>query len=229
MDTVDGVSAEKALDRVRKLLALATSSNVHEAAAAAAQAQTLITRHRLRQWLDAERAVTDDPDPIADASDAPLEVARKLRRWKVALACALAEVNGCVAYTLDRGADAAIVLVGRSRDRAAVEALWAWAVKRVEWLSATHGEGRSRQWHEAFRVGASEVLARRLDEANRAERDAATGVELATIDRAAEAHRDALDRFVGERLRLRSGRGLRVVASAYERGRRAAEGMPLPE
>ena len=35
------------VDRVRKLLALAGSSNVHEAAAAAARAQELITRHRL--------------------------------------------------------------------------------------------------------------------------------------------------------------------------------------
>ncbi len=150
MDTVGGVSAEKALDRVRKLLALATSPDVHEAATAAAQAQALITRHRLERWLDAEREAADDPDPIADATDAPLEVARKLRPWKVALACALAEVNGCVAYTLDRGDTQAIALVGRSRDRAAVETLWAWAVKRVEWLSATHGEGKSRKCTRRF-------------------------------------------------------------------------------
>ncbi len=228
MDTVGGVSAEKALDRVRKLLALATSPDVHEAATAAAQAQTLITRHRLEQWLAAERDAADDPDPIADATDAPLEVARKLRPWKVALACALAEVNGCVAYTLDRGDAQAIALVGRARDRAAVETLWAWAVKRVEWLSATHGEGKSRKWHEAFRVGAVDVLARRLGEAAKGVREASTGAELATLDRASAVHREALDRFVEERLGLRSGRGMRVDASAYARGRRAAEGMCLP-
>lgn len=226
MEAVDGVSAEKALDRVRKLLALATSPNVHEAAAAAAQAQALITRHRLEAWLDAEREA--EADPLTDGRDAPLEVARKLRRWKVALACALAEVNGCVAYTLDRGADEAIALVGRSRDRAAVETLWAWAVKRVEWLSATHGEGKSRRWHEAFRVGAVDVLARRLAEAERAERELSTGAALATLDRAAAAHQAALDRYVTERLGLRSGRGMRVDAAAYARGRRAAEGMELP-
>lgn len=228
MDTVGGVSAEKALDRVRKLLALATSPDVHEAATAAAQAQALITRHRLEQWLDAERDAADDPDPIADATDTPLEVARKLRPWKVALACALADVNGCVAYTLDRGDTQAIALVGRARDRAAVETLWAWAVKRVEWLSATHGEGKSRKWHEAFRVGAVDVLARRLGEAAKGAREASTGAELATIDRASAVHREALDRFVEERLGLRSGRGMRVDASAYARGRRAAEGMGLP-
>lgn len=228
METVGGVSAEKALDRVRKLLALATSPNVHEAATAAAQAQALITRHRLEQWLDAERDAADDPDPIADASDAPLEVARKLRPWKVVLAGALAEVNGCVSYTLDRGDDQAIVLVGRARDRAAVETLWAWAVKRVEWLSATHGEGKSRRWHEAFRVGAVDVLARRLGTVARDERATVAGTELATVDRAVEAHRAALDRFVSERLKLGSGRGMRVDAAAYAKGRRAAEGMGLP-
>ncbi len=228
MDTVGGVSAEKALDRVRKLLALATSPDVHEAATAAAQAQALITRHRLEQWLAAEREAADDPDPIADAVEAPLEVARKLRPWKVALACALADVNGCVAYTADRGDTQAIALVGRARDRAAVETLWVWAVKRVEWLSATHGEGKSRKWHEAFRVGAVDVLARRLGEATKGVREASTGAELATLDRAWSAHRAALDRFVDERLGLRSGRGMRVDASAYARGRRAAEGMGLP-
>lgn len=227
-DTAGGVSAEKALDRVRKLLALATSPNVHEAAAAAAQAQALITRHRLERWLDAEREAAGDPDPIADGGDAPLEVARKVRPWKVALACALADVNGCVAYTVDRGGDEVVALVGRARDREAVEALWSWAVKRVEWLSATHGAGRSRRWHEAFRVGAVDVLARRLAEAARGEREASAGAALATVDRAAEAHRAALDRFVEERLGLRSGRGMRVDAAAYARGRRAAEGMALP-
>ncbi|MEQ1506614.1 MAG: DUF2786 domain-containing protein, partial [Myxococcota bacterium] len=106
---------EDVLDRVRKLLALATSPNVHEAALAAARAQALIERHRLEDWLAAEQDSAGDPDPIVHAWHEPLAVARKIRRWKAALASVLAEVNGCVAYTARRGTDEAIVLVGRGR------------------------------------------------------------------------------------------------------------------
>ena len=141
------------LARVQKLLALASSPNVHEATSAAALAQTLIARHRLQAWLDAEQTAAADPDPITDARDTPLTTGKRLRKWKVVLAGALAGANNCVAYTLDRGKEEAIVLVGRGRDRDAVLALWTWLVTRIEWLSATHGAGQDRQWHEAFRIG----------------------------------------------------------------------------
>lgn len=222
------MTPDKALDRVRKLLALATSPNVHEAASAAAQAQALITRHRLEAWLDAERAAEVDPDPITDARDEPLDVARRQRPWKLVLASALAEVNGCLAYTLDRGAERVIVLVGRARDRAAVATLWAWLLRRIEWLSATHGHHRSRRWHEAFRVGAVDAISERLRATAAAEHDASEGPALATIDRAIEAERAALERFAEERLGLRGGRGLRVDAAAWEKGRAAGEGVDLP-
>lgn len=81
------------LARVNKLLALATSPNVHEAAAAAARAQAMIEAHRLEGLLAAEREVDD----VDDGRDAPLEVSKRLRRFKVVLATVLGEHNACVA------------------------------------------------------------------------------------------------------------------------------------
>jgi hypothetical protein len=222
------VTPEKALDRARKLLALATSPDVHEAAAAAAQAQELITRHRLAAFLDAERDASDERDPIVDARTEPLDVARRQRPWKVALAGALAEVNGCLAYTLESEAGEAIVLAGRARDREAVATLWAWLLKRIEWLSATHGAGRPRRWHEAFRVGAVDAVAARLRGAEAAVRGESTGAALALIDEAIGARRAALDRYAAEHLNLGRGRARRVDAAAWLRGRVAGEGMKLP-
>ncbi len=215
------------LSRVHKLLALARSPNVHEAATAAGLAQALIARHRLQGWIDAGQAVAADPDPIEDARDSPLEVSRRLRKWKVVLACAIADANGCIAYTLDRGKDQAIVLVGRARDRAAVLELWTWLVARIEWLSATHGAGQDRQWHEAFRVGAVASVADRLAHVEEQVREEFTTAALVRVDPAAHAHREALDRFVSEHLRLGKGRGLRVDASAWEQGRQAAVSLDL--
>lgn len=222
------MTPEKALDRARKLLALATSPDVHEAAAAAAQAQELISRHRLAAFLDAERDSTDARDPIVDARDEPLDVARRQRPWKVALAGALAEVNGCLAYTLATEAGEALVLAGRARDREAVATLWAWLLRRLEWLSATHGAGRPRRWHEAFRVGAVDAVAARLRGAEAAVRGESTGAALAVIDEAIEARRAALDRYAAEHLRLGRGRALRVDAAAWRRGKAAGGAIELP-
>ncbi len=224
---------DAALDRVRKLLALATSDNPHEAALAASRAQAIIETHRLQRWLDAERAVEEDPDPIVDARDQPLEVARRLRRWKSALASVLADANGCVAYTLSTPSPGqpkacAIVLVGRARDRAAVGALWDWLVKRIEWLSATHGDRRSKKWHDAFRLGVVDAVAERLRDASAQTRTTLDAAALVIVDPARAAHREALDRFVADALQLGPGRSMSVDARAWEQGKRASEDLELP-
>ncbi len=213
------------LDRVRKLLALAGSPNVHEAASAAAMAQTLIERHRLERWLQAAEA--EAADPIEDGRDRPLDVARKIRKWKSVLAVTLAEANGCVAYTLDRGREQAIVVAGRAADREAVIALWGWLHKRVEWLSATHGAGRSRGWHDAFRVGVVDAVGERLRRVAGEVRGEQQPGALARLDPTALAQRDALERYVRENLQMARGRGIRVDARAWERGRAAGAELPL--
>ncbi|TNE90733.1 MAG: DUF2786 domain-containing protein [Deltaproteobacteria bacterium] len=214
------------LDRVRKLLGVATSNNVHEAAAAAARAQRLIAEHRLEAWLAAE---TEEVDPIVDARDAPLETARRLRKWKVVLAGAIAQANGCVAYTLKSGKESSIVLVGRERDREVVHALWDWLLKRIEWLSATEGQGQPREWHESFRIGAADTIGRRLQEQTREVATQAPAAALVRVDAAMEAHQAALDHFVADKLRLGKGRNIRVWMDAYESGKASAKHLPLPE
>ncbi|MCH9683131.1 MAG: DUF2786 domain-containing protein [Deltaproteobacteria bacterium] len=217
-----------ALARVRKLLALATSPNPHEAAAAAARAQALIETHRLQAWLDAEQTAEADPVPIIDARDQPLETSRRIRKWKSALATMLADCNGCIAYTTPVGKEHAIVLVGRSRDRAAVTALWEWLVKRIEWLSATHGQGQRRQWHEAFRIGVVDAVAQRLRAASKEVRAEFEATALVRVDPVVSAHNEALDRFVNEHLQLGRGRQLRVDAEAWHRGRDASDELDIP-
>ena len=221
-------SAPAAMDKVRKLLALATSPNPHEAAAAAARAQALIETHRLQAWMDADRAAVEDPDPIVDARDQPLAVARRIRRWKTALAVVLGQANGCVAYTLDSGKESAIVLVGRARDRAAVTELWSWLVQRIEWLSATHGAGKDKKWHEAFRLGVVDSVAERLSEGAAEARSGLDETALVVVDPARAAHRDALDRFVADNLQLGRGRAVRVDAAAWEHGKDASADLELP-
>ncbi len=141
-----------------------------------------------------------------------------MRPWKVALAGALADANRCAAYVLARADGEAIVLVGRARDRAAVLELWQWLLRRIEWLSATHGAQKSRKWHEAFRVGVVDAVAKRLAQAVSEVRESASASALVVIEPADVAHREALAAFIAENLGLASGRALSVNAAAYRRG-----------
>jgi len=219
------------LDRVRKLLALATSPNVHEAALAAATAQSLIERHRLESLLEACTSAEEEAaaDPVSDGRGQPLDKARKIRKWKSALAAGLARNNGCIAYSAPtRDHKTELLLAGRSGDRSAVLALWEWLVPRIEWLSATHGAGQPRAWHEAFRIGAAETIVDRLAAA-RVDVHAAIGTEaLARVEPTCAHRAAAVDRFAEERLRLRPGRTLRVDGQALERGRALGREVGLP-
>jgi hypothetical protein len=211
-------------DRVEKLLALATSSNVHEAAAAAERAQRLIAEHRLEDWVR-----NTETDPIEDARDTPLDSAKRPRRWKSVLASTLAEANGCVAYTLKQGELSHIVLVGRRADREAVAALWDWLVKRIEWLSASHGGGKGKKWHDAFRIGAVTTIAERLTAADQTAYANVEAAALVRVDASMQAHHDALDSFVSAKLGLRSGRRIQVRPDAYDAGRISARDLKLPD
>jgi len=217
------------LDRVRKLLALASSPNVHEAAAAAAQAQALVERYRLEALLAAEavEAAAAAVDPVTDGREAPLEAGRRPRKWKSALAAGLAAANGCVAYVAKLGREQALLIAGRAEDRAAVIELWSWLVRRIEWLSATHGAGQAREWHEAFRIGAAEAVSERLQAAVVATQVAIGAASLARIEPTRAARAAAVETFTRERLKLKAGRGLRVDAAAFAAGRAAGATMPL--
>jgi len=213
------------LERVRKLLALAGSPNVHEAASAAAAAQALIVAHRLEGMLDAREAGSA-ADDITDGREAPLEKARRPRRWKVSLAVGLAEANGCIAYSALVGDETWLLLAGRAEDREAVAALWEWLVARLEWLSASHGAGRSRDWHEAFRIGAAEAVVARLAGAEIPA--AASPDQEAALVRVQAVRASALEAWAERHLRLGPGRGMRVDARALEQGRAAGATLKLP-
>lgn len=215
------------LDRVRKLLALSESPNVHEAASAAAQAQRLIEAHRLQALLDRAQAEDDRQATLTDGREAPLERARRVRKWKRVLAARLAALNGCVAYTAGRRGDMRLLLAGHPDDRAAVAEVWSWLTHRIELASATHGAGRDRAWHDAFRIGAAETVAARMAE-GRAQAQGALDAAALTVAQPALARRQAaVESFVDRELRLKPGRGVRVDPEGYARGQQVGRALSL--
>lgn len=244
----ESADTDKLLDRVRKLLALASSDNVHEAALAATRAQELIEAHRLEALLAAEaaaRAVDAEAQDglgsgggLGDRAD-PLDESKRLRKWRVVLASRLAELNGCIAYTEQRGRLKRLLLVGRPEDRLLVRELYTWLCQRLEWLSATHAPASSagkadKRWHEAFRIGAADVIVDRLEEARRERRAslpeaAPARAALARLDASVAARAAQVSRYAEEHLDLRPGRRILVDADGYARGKAEGARFELPE
>lgn len=212
------------VDRVRKLLALATSPNVHEAAAAAARAQAMIDDHRLAGLLDEQDRADAD---VTDGQDQPLEQARRIRKWKTVLAGRLADLNGCVAYTAGHRGHQKLLLAGHPVDRVAVIEVWSWLTHRMELLSASHGAGQDRAWHDAFRIGAAETIAARMAETQTVVRAALETTALVRVQPALARRADAVQRFVDQQLRLKPGRGMSLDADGYARGKAAGGGLDL--
>lgn len=92
------MTRKRVIERVRKLLALAKSSNEHEAALAAAHAQRLLAEHNL--------AISELEMREEGAGEAELTVARTVPKWLSSLFAVVAHAFDCmaiVASTADAG------------------------------------------------------------------------------------------------------------------------------
>jgi Protein of unknown function (DUF2786) len=100
---------DKILDRVKKLLALSTSSNVNEAANAAAAAQRLMLEHRLT-----EADVSDTQE--GQMFELSMGAVGFASRWKFVLVTAVARSFFCEAVGLRVGHRRKVRIVGRKED-----------------------------------------------------------------------------------------------------------------
>lgn len=112
--------------RIRHLLALARSSNPHEAATAVAIAQQLADRHAVDLGVLASGEGDD-----ARLDDTPLDTVSP--DWHVDLAIVLAEANGCL--VVDDGLHS--YLAGVPADLAVVRELYAWLAGELRRLGGT--------------------------------------------------------------------------------------------
>lgn len=175
-------TTERALERVRKLLALATSPNENEAASAAAMAQRIMHEHALSQAMLA----TPDEDTPAIAND-PLMVGARFSTWRLRLAMVVSRSNGCEPMFRNLALHGKVTqqrlfIAGRAPDVATVGYLYAYLVHAIDGLAAGRGD-HSRAWLNAYRNGIVDTLAARLaaaQDAARAQARATTHDAVAT-------------------------------------------------
>jgi len=177
---------DKILAKIRKLFALATSSNVHEASAAAAAAQRLMAEHEIQE------AELDLSEPTREQSPVGVQDYEKQARtcaWKNAIVHALARANGARAWKQPQfGGGCTMKIAGSERSITTIRYLHAHLCTEVERLCKAERprDVIGKAWSNAFKLGAAyELSTRIMAEAKvvRAEaQQAGKGAALALID-----------------------------------------------
>ncbi len=163
---------ERIVERVRKLLALSTSQNPHEAALAAAKAQALLFRHNLSMaTVEAELAREPGGGDLSGYVSERFDSGGRMH-WRRGLLGAVARHNFCrgVSYNGTRE----VGIVGEPHNVAVVKHLYAFLVREITRLA---GLGAAEQpdlppegapaWKRSFYLGAARTIARRLAEQRR--------------------------------------------------------------
>jgi hypothetical protein len=153
------------VDRVKKLLALSTSTNPHEAALAAAKAQEILFRHNLSMaMVEAELAEGKASSYVKDRFDSG-----GWMDWRRRLLAAVARNNFCRGVSYQGTRDVGIV--GEPHNVLVVKHLYAFLVRelmRQAELEAAAQPGLTaddaRSWKRSFYQGAVRTIAHRLTE-----------------------------------------------------------------
>jgi hypothetical protein len=170
---------DKIIDRIRKLMELAHSSNEHEAAVAAARAAEMMVEHQISETeLAAKRGQVDAQlEPFADELvDGDQE--GKITLWRFWILNALAESMGGDVY---RGMGSEMKVIAPQSAMTTIRYLYAYLTKQVDELanmaykeeadecsnSGVNPPG-ARSWKTAFRAGASHTISKRIQLARNA-------------------------------------------------------------
>jgi hypothetical protein len=162
----------KIIDRIKKLLALATSDSIGEAASAAAKAQELMERHSIEQAMLVIDGESVDP---AITSQTLWQGKCRVPSWILQLATGMAEINRCKLWyrSSDRGEEVGgsyIKAAGTTDSLEKMSVLMDWLIQETNRLyheekPDNFDRGQGKRWSNAFRLGASSTIVARLKEA----------------------------------------------------------------
>ena len=244
--TKDKQMTTKILDRIRKLLELANSSNEHEAANAAGRAAELMIEHEISEAQIAAANVANTPSVKLVVDQ---EIARDGRvvEWHRALIGGLAGAFSCKHYWYRayRGTPARYHAVGTMDAINAIRTMYAILVGEVDQLAKrAYGEEvaecrdsdveapSARGWKSAFRTGCANMISERLQEQRRsqvkaARADASKSQALMVIDQQSEALATFMKVEVGKLRSFGSSTAGQSSRSGYGAGRDAGRDVNL--
>jgi hypothetical protein len=218
-------------DKIRKLLALAQSSNPHEAALAAARAQELMIRYAIE-----ESEIAGQPGAVVEevGVEAMGASSKGSAHWSAILAEAMSRSFFCRTY---RSPGVDIFVVGRKMDREAFRATWSYLTAEIDRMAASAYRkdlapsfmrgaklaAYCTKWKRGFSVGAAVTVQERL----------ASALKLLVADNSGTAivlanRQKDVDGYCSTKLSIRTSRpGRPVNASGFEQGKRAGWALNL--
>ena len=233
---------EKVIAKLKKLWALAESSNVNEAANAAQAAQRLMTEHQIDMaMLDTSGPVEAPIQVENEYLEPPKSMRAKKSPWKGTIAGALSSANGCQCYWLGPN----LRIIGTKASAETVRYLYAYLTREVDRLADKHNRGDGRAWLNSFRIGAASQIAETIKAGKKAaveearvearilldENPGANGSALARVEQAVDRmQREAeeVKRFAKENLKLKATKRTRASSSdGYYTGRAAGATVNL--
>ena len=142
------------VERIKKLLALATSSNENESTAAAEKASLLLAQYNL--------SLADlGPNHQEEIDENSVETTSKFVTWKMMLLSGIADANGCNA--MRNTYNGSMFLVGTSTNLLVCKHLYEYLSSAIEKRAKYRkGNGRGLAYLNAFRVGCATRLRQRL-------------------------------------------------------------------
>ena len=167
------------IETIRRLLALATSECIGEAATAAAKAQELMERHSIQEQMvrDASTVEADKNEPIIEkvifSRNATAEGNKskgRLPTWVVQLADGVATVNRCKTLLYSSNYSGHISGIGTEANVEKCAFLLNWLTAEVDRLYIEEkpgymDRGEGKRWANAFRLGAAATISNRLRDA----------------------------------------------------------------
>ncbi len=211
------------IEKVRGLRRLSQSTNVHEAAVAAAAADKLIQQHRLAEAsIEIE---TGDSRESAGADPTPLRRWRRRPAWERYLIRALCD-HYDVAYSYQTGTGIVQARMwGRPSDMALVREMLAYVEDEIERLVVRYHGATARR---SFRMGAVAGFTEALTASKQASLATATSSTALVLSGRADEAKDAMLRYHGRPLRRgRAPRAQAVEAQAFVQGQHAGRSMDL--
>ena len=163
----DKVDEPKILERIRKLMALSKSANIHEAATAAAMSQRLMQEHKLT-----EADVSNEEGGTKEWHEIPLGAKGFMSVWRFKLVTSVSRAFFCEAVGLRVGKRRKVRMVGRKEDAALAVYMFGYLETEIERLVRQEtrdpmlivelGEVGLRSYANAFRYGAVLAISERL-------------------------------------------------------------------
>lgn len=211
------MTRERIIERVRKLLALSSSSNEHEAALAAAHAQRLLAEHNLTM---SELELQQE-----GAGEAELQVAKTVPKWLSSLFATVATAFDCFPIVTTTPNFSQLRFIGVGEDPGVAACTLHYLTKELRrlasaYLSNQHGSQRLLSSADRQRIRSSYLLGgvqgvRQVLTAQRS--------ETPTTSRALVPVKDALiEQYKTEHfgaLRTRRNRCSTVISEAFHQGR----------